>query len=302
MKSLKYLIFAFVISFVTLSSASAEVCTYTGTVDGQEFTYRCNISNGINCGFIGGVESTYKFYNNGVLSDANDSSIRKIRRTDFLDSEGNIDCSLVNSFSIDMNVLGNMNLEVYDIGENISCGIASSVYNSNRNGYIASAVGCTTFTLERTNEEESNGGSFNEGSGGSRGDDPNSGIVDEINGSNDNDFTPESFCNSEVQGVFTTLGWIFFFLKILIPIILIVFGCIDLGKAVISSKDDEIKKSTKKLVVRAIAGIVIFFVPTLLNFVVELASEDNLYNGSFATCTYCMLEPTDDACRRLIGD
>lgn len=286
MKSLKNLIFAFVISFVTLSSASAEVCTYTGTVDGQEFTYRCNISGAISCDFTN-VTRSYKSYNNGVLSNTNDSSIRKIRRTDFLDSEGNIDCGLVNTISIDMNVTGTGTLEIYDIGENISCGIASSVYNSNRNGYIASAVGCTTFTLANSSNEGSSGGS---GTGNNNN-----------NNSNDNAFNIDNFCEGTVQGVFTTLGWVFFFLKILIPIILIVFGCIDLGKAVIASKDDEIKKSTKKLVLRAIAGIIIFFVPTLLNFIVELVGEDDLYNGTFATCTHCMLEPTDDACRRL-GD
>ena len=75
----------------------------------------------------------------------------------------------------------------------------------------------------------------------------------------------------------------------------------DFGKAVIANKDDEIKKSAKSLVMRAIAGVIIFFVPTLLNFVVELiGGEDNVYNGDFATCTHCMLEPTDDACRKLV--
>lgn len=57
MKSLKYLIFALCFSFVTLSSASAEVCIYTGTVDGQEFTYRCNISGAISCDFTNATRS-----------------------------------------------------------------------------------------------------------------------------------------------------------------------------------------------------------------------------------------------------
>ena len=68
----------------------------------------------------------------------------------------------------------------------------------------------------------------------------------------------------------------------------------------ISKSGAEIKKSAKTLVMRAIAGVIIFFVPTLLNFIVELLGEDDLYNGTFATCTHCMLEPTDDACRKLV--
>lgn len=119
---------------------------------------------------------------------------------------------------------------------------------------------------------------------------------------NDVEFNADTFCDGPVQGAFTTIGWVFFFLKILIPIILIVLGSVDFGKAVLSSKDDEIKKSAKTLVMRAIAGVIIFFIPTIIDFIVELIGGDDLYNGTFATCTHCMLEPTDDACRRLIGD
>ena len=83
------------------------------------------------------------------------------------------------------------------------------------------------------------------------------------------DFDPEIFCKGPVQGVFTTLGWVFFVLKIVIPLMLIIFGSIDVGKAVITSKDDEIKKSIKTLAARVIAGIIVFFIPTILNLVVK---------------------------------
>lgn len=114
-------------------------------------------------------------------------------------------------------------------------------------------------------------------------------------------FDVEYFCKGPVQGVFTTLGWVFFILKILIPILLIIFGSIDVGKAVIASKDDEIKKSVKTLAIRAIAGIIIFFVPTILNFVVKLIDNSDVYNGTFWDCTKCMLDPTQDVCETLIG-
>lgn len=115
-------------------------------------------------------------------------------------------------------------------------------------------------------------------------------------------FDSEHFCKGPVQGVFTTLGWIFFVLKIIIPILLIIFGCIDVGKAIIASKDDEIKKSIKTLAVRAIAGIIIFFVPTILNLVVKLIDNSEVYNGTFWDCTKCMLKPTDDVCSTLRGN
>jgi len=114
-------------------------------------------------------------------------------------------------------------------------------------------------------------------------------------------FDSEHFCKGSVQGVFTTLGWVFFIIKIVIPILLIIFGSIDVGKAVIASKDDEIKKSVKTLAVRTVAGIIIFFVPTILNFAVKLIDNSEVYNGTFWDCTKCMLNPTKEVCETLIG-
>ena len=115
----------------------------------------------------------------------------------------------------------------------------------------------------------------------------------------DGDFDAENFCTGPVQGVFTTLGWVFFVIKILIPILLIVFGSIDVGKAVVASKDDVIKKSIKTLALRTIAGVIIFFVPTILNFGIKLIDNSEVYNGTFLDCTKCMLDPINNVCSGL---
>lgn len=115
-------------------------------------------------------------------------------------------------------------------------------------------------------------------------------------------FDADNFCQGTVQGVFTALGWLFFVVKIVIPILLIVFGSIDVGKAVIASKDDELKKSIKTLVVRVIAGVIIFFVPSILNLVVKMIDDNDVYNGTFWDCTKCMLEPNGNTCSSLGGN
>ena len=56
-------------------------------------------------------------------------------------------------------------------------------------------------------------------------------------------------------------------IQIGIPILLILMGTIDLGKAVISNDDKEIKGATGKLVKRAIMAIAVFFVVTLVRVV-----------------------------------
>ena len=56
-------------------------------------------------------------------------------------------------------------------------------------------------------------------------------------------------------------------IQIGIPILLILFGTIDLGKAVMSQDDKEIKGATSKLIKRAIMAVAVFFVVTLVTVV-----------------------------------
>ena len=58
-----------------------------------------------------------------------------------------------------------------------------------------------------------------------------------------------------------------------IPIILIILGMIDLGKAVVASKEDEIKSAQKLLIKRAIYAIAIFFVVLIVQLVFGLLSS-----------------------------
>lgn len=53
-------------------------------------------------------------------------------------------------------------------------------------------------------------------------------------------------------------------IEIAIPIILIVLGMFDLGKAVVASKEDEIKAAQKLLIKRVIYAVAIFFVTFLV--------------------------------------
>ena len=69
-----------------------------------------------------------------------------------------------------------------------------------------------------------------------------------------------------------------------IPILLIVMGSIDLGKAVMASDDKEIKGATSKLIKRAIAAVAVFFVPLLVNMLISMVGDSGAKNGGFADC------------------
>lgn len=66
-----------------------------------------------------------------------------------------------------------------------------------------------------------------------------------------------------------------------IPIILIILGMLDLGKAVVASKEDEIKNAQKMLIKRAIYAVAIFFIVLIVQLVFGLlgsAGKDNMGN------------------------
>ncbi len=69
-----------------------------------------------------------------------------------------------------------------------------------------------------------------------------------------------------------------------IPILLIVMGSIDLGKAVLASDDKEIKGATSKLIKRALAAVAVFFVPLLVNLLVNMVGDSGAKEGSFVSC------------------
>lgn len=70
--------------------------------------------------------------------------------------------------------------------------------------------------------------------------------------------------------------------KIIVPILVIGLGTLDLAKAVVSSKEDEMKKAQKTFVKRVIIGIMIYLVPVIMNVIMYLA--DIVWNGAFTTC------------------
>ena len=60
-----------------------------------------------------------------------------------------------------------------------------------------------------------------------------------------------------------------------IPIVLILLGTVDLGKAVMASKDDEMKKAQGVLIKRVVYAVVIFLLVTIVELVMNLVSTNS---------------------------
>lgn len=295
MKGIKILLFAFIIGFIGLVNVEAETCSYNYSEGGYSYTFNVNIlDSGVSFGFNGITAKYKKIQNDGdklKVENSSSTAVIKLSKNDFVSSDGNVDCSKVRSLYIDANVTTNSEWEIYNISKGSGSSISSSVIKEYPSDYFYSRNVSFSLANSDSNDNEggfTQGGSATEGSGVGR---------DEVLAG---DWDVASFCNGPVQGVFTTIGWVFFILKIVVPIILIVMGSIDLAKAVAASKDDEIKKAVGSLVKRAVLGVLIFFIPTILSFVVELIGGEDIYDensGTFGRCTYCMLNPGE--CRKL---
>lgn len=99
---------------------------------------------------------------------------------------------------------------------------------------------------------------------------------------------------TEMKDVIQIIGYILLVFKIAIPLLIIGLGVFDFGKAVVADKDDEIKKQTKRLLYRVIAGIVIFLIPTIILWIFRLfVREYEEQAEDFKVCETCFLNPNN---------
>ena len=100
-----------------------------------------------------------------------------------------------------------------------------------------------------------------------------------------------SFC-SDTAIVWQTVGWFLLVFKVVIPILLIILGMIDLGKAVISSDEKAVSKAANSLLKRVIAGVVIFFIPTIVGAIFKMIGNFKTEaKAEYDVCAGCLVSP-----------
>ena len=111
----------------------------------------------------------------------------------------------------------------------------------------------------------------------------------------------ESFC-SDSTAIWSVVGWLLTIFKIVIPILMIIFGSIDFGRAVVAQKDDEIKKAGKQLAIRAVAGLIIFILPSVIKMVIGWALDISNTEMNYEQCLECAVSPNSAECKNGTGD
>ena len=64
-------------------------------------------------------------------------------------------------------------------------------------------------------------------------------------------------------------------IRIGIPILLIIVGMLDMGRAIVAKKEEDVKKAQGLLVKKLLIGVIVFLLPYLVEFVVKVATRDD---------------------------
>ena len=86
-------------------------------------------------------------------------------------------------------------------------------------------------------------------------------------------------------------------IRIGVPIILIIVGMIDMGKAITQQKEDEIKKAQTLLVKKAIAAALVFLMFSLVMLLLSVVGGDDNNN-----CIKCLLTECNNTASRSINN
>lgn len=95
----------------------------------------------------------------------------------------------------------------------------------------------------------------------------------------------DSFCNSTKE-IWGLIGTVVGILQVAIPVIIILLGTIDLGKAVMAGEDKKIKEAQKMFIMRLIYGVAVFFVVTIVTAVFSMIG--NAGEASSSVCLRCV--------------
>lgn len=115
-----------------------------------------------------------------------------------------------------------------------------------------------------------------------------------IKGSGDTDINMGNLCSTpNVARTLKFLGLLIYLVKIAVPLLIIILGSIDFGKAMIAGKGDEIPKKIPVLAKRFIVGVIIFLIPSIIDFLFGVIDTYSDTMKRYENCWTCLLNPDD---------
>lgn len=95
-----------------------------------------------------------------------------------------------------------------------------------------------------------------------------------------------AYCNGilgEGNGIPSEIGdlihYLYLGIKIVVPILLVIFAMLDLGKAIVAKKEEDIKRYQSSCIKRIITGLLVFLVIVIVEFVLGFVEPETGTSG-----------------------
>ena len=108
----------------------------------------------------------------------------------------------------------------------------------------------------------------------------------------------DTFC-ADSATIWQFVGEIIYIIRIVIPVIIILLGTLDLGKAVMAGEDKKIKEAQKTFLMRLIYGIAIFFIFVIVEVIFGLLGVET-NEGDSKICWDCATKPHNKSCVKYV--
>ena len=99
-------------------------------------------------------------------------------------------------------------------------------------------------------------------------------------------------CNT-LEPIMTIIGYVIFGIKVIVPVILVLFGMFDLTRAIMEKDESNIKKAQSLLIKRIIYGVAVYLVVTIVSLIMNLIVSDD---SSWKSCVECAFDVTGNDC------
>ena len=112
--------------------------------------------------------------------------------------------------------------------------------------------------------------------------------------------TEQQLCDT-LEPIMTLIGYVIFGIKVVVPVILILFGMLDLSKAIMGKDDSAIKKAQGSLIKKIVVAVCVYLVITLVGLIMSLIYPS--WDDNCAEAVSCALtNPFDGNCEVIPGN
>lgn len=92
-------------------------------------------------------------------------------------------------------------------------------------------------------------------------------------------------------------GYLLLLVRVLLPIVIIVKATMSLVSVITNGKPEELQKKVRQLVISLIAGVIIFFIPIVVDVIFGFINGyDSGITEDSKICTACIFEPYGSIC------